>query len=138
MSDFETKEIDMIDRLKIFFQKLWVKIKKLWLSLLVGLGLASAPLLYAEVVNFTYTAATQRVDGSPLALSDIAFTRLYCDGSLTVEEPGADLGFNPDLGLGSHDCYGTHVDTDGQESDPSNIVTKVVNPARPNPPVLNP
>ena len=124
--------------MKKFLAKTWAKIKRWWFSLLVALGLASAPLLYAEVVNFTYTAATQRVDGSPLALSDIAFTRLYCDGSLTVEEPGADLSFNPDLGLGSHDCYGTHVDTDGQESDPSNLVTKIVNPARPSAPVLNP
>jgi len=124
--------------MKKFFEKIWGKIKQWWIALLVALGLASSPLLYAEVVNFTYAAATTRVDGSPLNLSDIAFTRLYCDGSLTVEEPGADLNFNPELGLGSHDCYGTHVDTDGQESDPSNIVTKIVNPARPSAPVLNP
>jgi len=122
--------------MKKFFEELWGKIKKWWLTLLVALGLVSAPLLYAEIVDFTYTAATQRVDGSPLALADIAFTRLYCDGSLTVEEPGADLGFNPELGLGTHDCYATHVDTDGQESDPSNSVIKIVNPARPSSPVL--
>ena len=126
----------MKDRIKKFFTDTWSKIKKWWLTLLVALGLVSAPLLYAEIVDFTYTAATQRVDGSPLALADIAFTRLYCDGSLTVEEPGADLGFNPELGLGTHDCYATHVDTDGQESDPSNSVIKIVNPARPSSPVL--
>jgi len=126
----------MKDRIKKFFTDTWGKIKKWWLTLLVALGLVSAPLLYAEIVDFTYTAATQRVDGSPLALADIAFTRLYCDGSLTVEEPGADLGFNPELGLGTHDCYATHVDTDGQESDPSNSVIKIVNPARPSSPVL--
>jgi hypothetical protein len=124
--------------MKKFFQNTWSKIKRWWLSLLVALGLASAPLLYAEIVDFTYTAATQRIDGSPLALSDIAFTRLYCDGSLTVEEPGADLNFNPELGLGTHTCYATHVDTDGQESDPSNSAIRVVNPARPSAPVMNP
>ena len=124
--------------MKKFFQKSWAKIKKWWISLLVALGLVATPLLYAVIVDFTYTAATERVDGSPLALADIAFTRLYCDGTLIVEEAGADLGFNPDLGIGSHDCYATHVDTDGQESDPSNIVTKVVNPARPSSPVLDP
>ena len=128
----------MKDRIKKFFTDLWGKIKEWWIALLVAIGLISSPLLYAEIVEFTYTAATQRIDGSPLALADIAFTRLYCDGSLTIEEPGADLSFSPELGLGTHDCYGTHVDTDGQESDPSNIVTKIVNPARPSAPVLNP
>ena len=112
------------------------KIKKWWISLLVAIGLIATPILYAEVVDFTYTRAVERVDGSPLVLEDIAFTRLYCDGSLIVEEAGADLGFNPELGLGSHSCYATHVDTDGQESDPSNTVIKVVNPARPGAPVL--
>jgi len=135
----------MKDKLKEIGRKIkeagkraWAKIKKWWAALLVALGLAVTPILYAEIVDFTYTAATERVDGSPLALADIAFTRLYCDGSMIVEEPGADLGFTPELGLGSHDCYATHVDTDGQESDPSNSVTKVVNPARPGPPVLDP
>jgi hypothetical protein len=128
----------MKDRIKKFFQNTWSKIKRWWFALLVALGLASSPLLYAEIVDFTYTAATQRVDGSPLALDDIAFTRLYCDGSLIVQEPGADLDFNPELGIGSHTCYATHVDTDGQESDASNSVIKIVNPARPSAPVLNP
>ena len=135
----------MKDKLKEIGRKMkdagkraWIKIKKWWISLLVALGLVATPLLYAEIVDFTYTAATERVDGSPLLLTDIAFTRLYCDGAMVVEEPGADETFNPELGLGSHDCYATHVDTDGQESDPSNIVTKVVNPARPSSPVLDP
>ena len=135
----------MKDRIKKFFTNTWGKIKKWWVALLVALGLASAPLLYAEIVDFTYTAATERVDGSPLALADIVFTRLYCDGSMIVEEPGADLGFNPELGIGVHECYATHVamgldinlDPIEMESDPSNVVTKVVNPARPSAPVLD-
>jgi len=124
--------------MKNWMRKQWLKMKAWVYGILVALGLMAGPILYAEIVNFTYTPATERVDGSPLALADIAFTRLYCDGSLTVEEPGADSGFNPDLGLGSHTCYATHVDTNGQESAPSNSVVKVVNPALPGAPVLDP
>ncbi len=125
-------------KIKAWCKRTWIKIKKWWISLLVLIGLATTPLLYAEVIDFTYSRATERVDGSPLALADIAFTRLYCDGTMVDEEPGADQNFSHELGLGSHDCYATHVDTDGQESDPSNTVVKVVNPARPSAPVMNP
>ena len=121
-----------------WMKRMGQRIKAWWLALLIGLGLVAAPIIYAEIVDFTYTAATERVDGSPLDIADIAFTRLYCDGALVVEEPGADQTFNPELGLGSHSCHATHVDTDGQESGPSNIVVKVVNPALPSPPVLDP
>lgn len=99
------------------------------MSIVVALG------AYAVTVNFTYDRATERADGSPLPLSEIAETRLYCDGALAATEQGADGDFSPNLGVGSHVCYATHVDTDGQESDPSNEVTKVVIPARPNPPM---
>ena len=123
--------------MKKWLKKKWLQIKKWWIALLISLGLIATPILYAEMVNFTYTAATERVDGTPMPLAEIAASRLYCDGSLLEEEVGADGDFNPDLGLGSHSCYATHVDTDGQESDPSNTVVKVVNPALPNPPVLD-
>ena len=114
-------------------RSLWSRIKGWVYSILIALGLA-APLVLAETVNFTYTRATTNVDGTPLALEDIAFTRLYCDGTMVVEEPGADQDFSYDLGVGSHDCYATHVHVNGEESDPSNIVTKVVQPKVPMPP----
>jgi len=127
--------------MKNFFKKVWAKIKKWWVAMLVALGLVSAPILYAEVVTFTYVAATENIDGSPLDIADIAFTRLYCNDVLVVSEAGADLDFNPELGIGSYSCYATHVvlapDGTELESDPSNRVTRVVNPARPQPPVLN-
>ena len=116
-------------------EKIWQKIKKWWKGLLVSVGiLAAAPFALSQVVNFTYVPATTRMDGSPLAITDIAETRLYCNNQLVVSEPGADANFNPDLMPGNYTCYATHVDTDGQESDPSNEVTKLVLPARPNPP----
>ena len=116
-------------------KKLWEKIKRWWKSLLVGAGiLAAAPIVLSQVVNFDYLPATSRVDGSPLAITDIVETRLYCNNQLVATEPGADGNFNPDLMPGNYTCYATHVDTDGQESDPSNEVTKLVLPSRPNPP----
>ena len=115
----------------------WRRFKRWAYGILIALGLVTGGLVYSEIVNFTYTPASQRVDGTPMALSEIAETRLYCDGSLITSEPGADSGISGDLGLGSHDCYATHVDTAGQESDPSNIVTRIVLPARPGAPVLD-
>ena len=117
-------------------QSAWLRFKKWGVAVLVSLGILVGGGLYAETVSFTYTRAIERVDGTPLVLSDIAETRLYCDGSLVNTESGADEGIDADLGIGMHTCYATHVDTDGQESDPSNSVVRVVIPARPNPPVL--
>ena len=102
---------------------------------MVTVGIVAAiPIALSQIVNFNYTPATTRVDGSPLALADIAETRLYCNNQLVTSEPGADGNFNPDLMPGSYTCYATHVDTNGLESDPSNEVTKLVLPPRPNPP----
>ena len=123
--------------MKKYFKRVWLKIKAWWLALLVTLGLVATPILYAEIVNFTYTPAAERTDGTPLDPADISLTRLYCDGSVVEEKAGADGTFSPNLGVGSHTCYATHVDTSGQESDPSNSVVVNVLPARPNPPVLD-
>ena len=117
-------------------KRYWAKIKAWFVGLLIAIGLIVPAL--GEVVNFNYTRATQNVDGTPLAEADIAFTRLYCDSVMVAEEAGADQNFQVDLGVGTHTCHATHValGPDGAEleSDPSNIVVKVVNPARPSPP----
>jgi len=119
-------------------KKILLKIKRWWVALLVSLGLIATPLLYAEIVDFTYTPASTREDGTALPPQEIAETRLYCDGSLVDTELGADGVASPDLGLGVHTCYGTHVDTSGLESAPSNTVTRTVLPSRPLPPVMDP
>ncbi len=115
----------------------WLKFKGWIVALLIAIGLISVPVLYAETVPITYTRATQYADGTPMALADIDETRLYCDGELIASEPGADQDFAPDLSVGSHDCYGTHV-AGGVESAASNMITKVVQPPVPLPPVMNP
>lgn len=119
-------------------KKWWAKVKKWFYGILVTLGLVAAPLLYAELVGFTYTPANQYEDGTPLPLTDIAFTRLYCNGSVVANEAGADGDFSVEFTVGRYECYATHIvlGPDGQEieSAPSNLVVKIVNPAKPNPP----
>jgi len=111
------------DRLK----SIWIRFKNWIVGVLVSLGLISGTVL-AATVNFTYTPASSYVDGTPMPITDISFTRLYCDGSQVAEEQGADGDFSVILGFGSHDCYATHVvvGAEIEESAPSNTVTKTV------------
>ncbi len=132
--------MNRLDKTKIWLKAKWTKLKAWVLALLVALGLVAAPLLYAEVVTFTYARATQYDNGVLMPLDEIQFTRLYCDGSMVAEEPGADLDIEGNLGIGTHDCYGTHVDIYDRESVPSNTVQRIVSPpgTGPGAPVLDP
>lgn len=116
-------------------KKLKQMLRKWWMFILFSLGLI-APVIHAEIIAFSWQNATQRVDGTPLLAEDIAETRIYCNGNLVGTVTGALTTANIDLSVGSYECYGTHVDTNGLESDPSNIVTKVVLPAPPLPPTM--
>ena len=122
-----------------WFARKWHQFKAWVYGILVSLGLVAGTVM-AATVNFTYTPADEYTDGTPMPLSDIDLTRLYCDGSLADEEPGADGEFIVLLGFGAHDCYATHVVNIATipESDPSNIVTKVVSPTQPGSPVMDP
>lgn len=77
-------------------------------------------------VTYTYRAATQREDGTPLSLKEIKYTRLYCDGKLIAQEAGADGDITAALTAGHHVCFGTHVDTNEVESLPGNAIEKRV------------
>jgi len=111
------------------------KVKGWIISFLVFLGLVTVPLM-AQNINFTYVPATQYETGEPMPLSDIEYTRLYCDGVMVAEEPGADADIAANLPVGTHTCYGTHV-ANGLESVPSNSVQRVVEFGPPKPPVLD-
>lgn len=131
--------IKLWKRLTAWIVHKWQRLKK-WLLAFFGAGVIVGGAVIAATVGFSYTPATEYTDGTPMPLSDIDFTRLYCDGALVAEEPGADGDFSVLLGLGSHDCYATHVveAASTPESAPSNIVTKVVAPIQPGAPVLEP
>ncbi len=77
-------------------------------------------------VTFTYQRATEREDGTLLSLKEIKYTRVYCDGKLVAQEAGADGDISAALTAGSHNCYGTHVDSNDLESNPSDTVIKTV------------
>jgi len=120
-----------------FLKRTWLKIKTWFISVLVALGLIAGA-VQAATVNFTYLPATEYTTGEPMPLTDIDFTRLYCDGVMVAEEPGADGDFSVVLGFGSHVCTATHVVlmADTPESAMSNPITKTVTPGQPGSPTL--
>lgn len=122
--------------MKKWIAETWAKIKKWALSVLIALGLVAAPLVYSEVVNFTYIAPVQNIDGSELVPGPDYVARLYCNGEFVQERP-VDGNFNPNLSPGTYTCVATVVNN-GQESDFSNEVTRVVEFPIPNAPVLDP
>lgn len=92
------------------------------LTLIAAMCVAMMPTAQAFDVVINYHRATTNDDGSPLALSDIAKTRLMCDGVWVAEEPGADGTIGADLAPGLHECAGSHVRTDGVESVLGNVL----------------
>ena len=118
-----------------WFRRIWAKIKGWIYALLIALGLIVPAI--AALKDFTYTRATQYEDGTPLPLEQIAETRLYCNGELVASEAGADGDFaGVLLAPGNYDCYGTHVATNGLESQPSASITFAVLPeVAPDPPL---
>ena len=114
----------------------WRYIKGWWVAALVSLGIIAGGVAYSQNMTIDWVNATQRVDGSAFTLAELAETRIYCDGStvpiivVTDDSTTATVQF----GVGIHTCHATHVDTIGQESDPSNIVGFTIVPGRPNPP----
>jgi len=95
------------------------------LGVLLGIVYTSSDVETTNV-TFTYQKATEREDGSPLLPEEIKYTRLFCDGKQVAQEAGADGDISAELTAGAHECYGTHVDINGLESNPSETVTKFV------------
>lgn len=78
--------------------------------------------------RLSWEPPTERVNGDPLAPEEISHYNLYC-GDQVTQIPGltntGDYPLSLDKmlpGYGSYDCTLTAVDTDGLESDPSNVV----------------
>jgi len=106
-------------------------LSRLLLVLLAALGafvviVYTVPNTETTNVTFTYERATEREDGTPLLLEEIKYTRLYCDGKKVAQEAGANGDISAELTGGPHNCYGTHVDTNDLESNPSSTVTRFV------------
>ena len=110
-------------------RKYWERFKAWIVSILVAIGVVGGGIVIAQPVDLNYTRPTTYEDDSPLPLSEIAETRLYCNDVLVLTEPGSDETFdNVDslLPVGTHSCYGTVVATNGLESRPSNIKEVII------------
>jgi len=129
----------MFDRLKKFLQRLWNKIRKFVVAVLVAIGLISGPILFAGTLDLEWINATQRIDGTPFdAATEQAAIRIYCNGDTapTFTVAGAATSLSEIVPAGEWVCYGTTVDMEGLESFASNTITKTVDKALPQPPVL--
>lgn len=128
-----------IARIKKKTAALFNRFRAWLLAFLIAIGLIALPVL-AGTIQFTWTNAIERADGTPFdAATEQAEIRLYCNGdtSPTFISPGAATATAEIIvAAGEYTCYATTVDMDGQESDPSNIVTKTVLAAIPAPPTL--
>lgn len=99
--------------------------------------LALIALLFAGAASaadypVSWTNPTQYVNGEPLAISDLAEIRAYCDGVFTQSLNPADFAGTTLAVSGRKTCYITAVVISGEESDPSNSVE--IKPGKPNPP----
>ena len=88
----------------------------------------------AEIKTFSWSAPTEREDGSPLDVSEIGGYRLYIDDVAIVDMPGS---LNPDgrytyqreFTHGRYEAKITCLDTEGRESKKSNAAPFVVESA---------
>ena len=127
-------------RFTAWCSRTWAKFKRWVTAILVSLGLVTAALVQSGDVN--YERATEYEDGTPLPISEIAETRLYCNDVLVVTDSGADGKFInavAAMAAGDNVCHATHIATNGLESVPSETIDKRVVPRiPPNAPVLDP
>lgn len=129
-----------MNRLKQKAKAAWVKVKSWWVAILVSLGLLVSIPVGAGPISFSWTNPTQNVDGTTFdPATELAEIRIYCNGDTTPTfvSLGALESLADNVPPGTYTCYATAVNNDGAESGPSNSVTKVVERAPPNPPVLN-
>lgn len=127
--------------MKDYLKRAWNKTKAWVYALLVALGLIVAVPVGAGAMNFSWTNPTQNVDATPFdPATELAEIRIYCNGDTTPTfvSVGDAVSLEVIVEPGTYVCYATAFSIYGQESGPSGEVTKVVERAPPNPPVLNP
>ena len=90
-------------------------------------ALALVPVL-ANAYSFviTWTAPTEREDGTALPVTELDHDDVFADGALLMAVPGGDSTTQASLAPGEH-CFAMKtVDVDGRESVFSNEVCKVL------------
>ena len=135
--------------MKKWFSQQWRKIKAWFYGVLIAIGLV-APLALANDNTLTWENATQNEDGTALAITDIAETRLYRQdfplgtdiaseprsySQLVSVPPTVTSYADQDLANGIYCYVATHVHVNGQESVFSGEACKTVDVRVPGSPV---
>jgi hypothetical protein len=82
-----------------------------------------------STATLTWTLPTTRVDGSPLAATDIASIDIFDSGAAIGNAPGAATTFTTGvLTVGAHGFTVVVNDTTGHQSAPSNVASVTVAP----------
>lgn len=106
-------------------------------ALIVILILGVSFITYASLdVTWSWTAPTEYTDDTIIEDGAITEYKLYCNGNPPISIPAPNLTYTENLAPGVYDCHIT-VWAHGQESEPSNSVTKIVEWPKPKPPVLS-
>ena len=132
---------NMLSRIKARLALLWARFKKLVVAFLIAIGLISVPIVLAGTLDLSWTNAVERIDGTAFDATTEQFgIKIYCNGDTdpTFVSAGASTSLSEIVPPGDYECYATTVDIDGLESFASNTITKTVERALPNPPILTP
>lgn len=121
-----------------------MRISRVDVSRILGLLMLMPLSAWAGEAVLTWTNSSMRIDGSPLASSEIAATLieygLCADGKVpaspqTATAQGSAMTLTiQDLGAGAWCFQASTRDTDGLTSAPSNVASKTIVPAAPAPP----
>ena len=98
-----------------------------WICVLLALFVTSVA---ADQAVISWTAPTERTDGTPLTVDEIGGYDVFVDGELSTTVPGDATGATVDLASGKHCVTVQTIDTQDRRSVDSEAVCK---DAAPNP-----
>lgn len=131
----------MMDKIKVWFRNRWLRLRKWVITLLIAIGVISAPFVFADDNSLTWTNAVTYEDGTAIEAGDLAGTNIYYAAGVIGDPDITDIAayslltqVNPDVtnyvdtnrGNGLHCYYVTHETTQGIESAPSNVACKTI------------
>lgn len=131
----------MFQKIKVWFRDKWIRLRKWVVSLLIAIGVITAPFVFADDNSLSWNNATTYEDGSTIAPGDIAGTNVYyASGAigdpditdlaayslLTQVAPDVESYVDVNRTNGLHCYYVAHETVNGVESQPSNIACKTV------------
>lgn len=105
-------------------------------TVIIILILAVSFITYASLdVTWSWLAPTEYTDNTSIEEGGLTEYKLYCNDDAPISIPAPSLSHTENLAPGIYECYVTAV-AHGQESEPSNTVTKIVEWPKPKAPIL--